>query len=676
MRKAQSKPLVVCAVLGFLLVIFLQLAFMARQNSATWDEADHTYAGYMQWKHGDFGLNAEHPPLVKFLATLPLLSMHLAEPPLLDRAYRLQEVQGGKDFVFRNDANTILFRARLAASVLTLLLAVLVFAAAREMFGTGAGFVALGLISFDPTLLAHSALVTTDAGQACFMFWAIYAFYRYRNVPTPWRLVTVGLVVGLALAAKHSAVLLFPMLILLALVELAGRRSFTTSERRTAPVPPSTPSAPRLAFALVLIGVISVAVLWSWYGFHFAPRGDGLPLNPAMAAQLHRVPSALEGSILAGCNQLHLLPASYTYGFAHVLIQSKAFTSFLLGTIYPHPVWFYFPVAILIKSTLTFLILLAISTWAVLTGRFRAWREILYMVIPAAVYMVFAMAGGMNIGVRHILPIYIFLSVLIAGAAWTLIQKGRRWLYAVVFLLVFQAASVLHAFPAYVSYANEAFGGPANVHRYLSDSSSDWGQQLKDVKLYLDAHRTQNCWFAYFGEGVADYSYYGIPCKPLITADSLYFDGPHDVPPAIDGPVLMSAGVLSGFEFGPGALNPYEQFKALKPVAVIDYGVFVYDGHFAIPLAPALSHVQKSGLLPRAKNLPGALSEAQQAEALAPDSAAVNATLGEALDANGEPAVAAPFFEKALLLAKTVEPSFQSASVAGLEQRLGTGKQR
>jgi hypothetical protein len=95
--------------------------------------------------------------------------MKLAIPPLEDRPYRLQEVNGGEKFVFQNDANTILFRARMAASVLTLLLAVMIFLAAREMFGTGAGFLALRLISFDPTLLGHSALVTTDAGQACFL---------------------------------------------------------------------------------------------------------------------------------------------------------------------------------------------------------------------------------------------------------------------------------------------------------------------------------------------------------------------------------------------------------------------------------------------------------------------------------------------------------------------------
>jgi hypothetical protein len=669
METSRSRFFVWCSVAVFLLVIWVQLAGMAWANSATWDEADHTYAAYMQWRHGDFGLNAEHPPLVKFLAALPLLSMHLKEPPLADQPYRLQEVRGGKDFVFQNDANAILFRARMAASVLTILLAVIVFLAAREMFGTGAGLIALGLIAFDPTLLGHSALVTTDAGQACFMLWAVYAFYRYVKVPTVWRLVTVGLVVGLALASKHSSVLLFPMLFLLAVVEVWRLRSSAEEVAASA-----GRYAGRLALALVVTGVISLAVLWSWYGFRYEARVEGLPLNPTMAAQLQRVPSALEARVLGGVDRLHLLPESYTYGFAHVLFQAKAFQSFLLGTIYPHPVWFYFPVAMVIKSTLTFLVLLAVTAWAVMTGRFLAWREILYMVIPSVVYMASAMTSGGNIGVRYVLPIYMFLSVAIAGAAWTLIQRDRRWLYAVVVLLVFQAGSVLHAFPAYVSYGNEAFGGPANVHRYLSDSSSDWGQQLKAVKRYLDERGIKDCWFAYFGQGVAEYGYYGIPCRTLITADSQYFDGPHDVPPAIDGVVLMSAGVLSGFEFGPGALNPYEQFKERKPVDLIDNGVFVYEGHFEIPLAAALSHVQKAGVLMRAKDMAGALAEAQMAEGLAPESAAVNAMMGQALDANGRAAEAGPYYEKALTIAKTVEPRFQSALIARLEKRLGGGK--
>src|SRR6185369_9624860 len=224
--------------------------------------------------------------------------------------------------------------------------------------------------------------------------------------------------------------------------------------------------------------------------------------------------------------------------------------------------------------------------------RLNCWREILFLTVPPAFYLVVAFTVGMNIGVRHILPVYVFLSVLIGGAAWALIKRNRRWGYVVASLLVIHAVSSLRTFPAYIAYANEMWGGPSQTYKYLTDSNVDWAQQLKSTKQYLDGRGIKECWFAYFGQGVLEPHYYGIPSKPLPTADSLWINERIDVPPAIDGTVLMSAGVLSGFEFGPGALNPYRQFQQLRPVAVVDDGVFVFEGRFEIPLASALGRAQ------------------------------------------------------------------------------------
>ncbi len=660
------RTLVAVSVACFVIYFIVQFALLSRANSVSWDEPDHTYAGYMSWKHGDFGLNPQHPPLVKYLATLPLLGMNLQEPVRQDRPYRLEEITGGRNLLFRNNADAISFRSRMMASLLTLLLVVLVFLAAQEMFGTGAGFVTLGLIAFDPTLLAHGALVTTDAGQACFMFWAIFAFYRYAMKASAARLAIVGISTGFALASKHSAVLLFPMLAVLAAIEVIWPKKFSADE---IPAPPGR-RALRLTGALAIAGAISVLLLWASYGFRFEARGEGLKLNPTFETMVGRVPSPVEGHMLAIAEKLHLLPESYLYGFAHVLYQSKAFTSFLMGTIYPHPVWFYFPVAMLIKSTLTFLVLLAIAVWAISTGKVRERRALAYMLVPAAIYMAFAMAGGMNIGIRHILPVYVFLSVAIGGAAWSLIQTSRRWLYFVAALLVFQAISVLRCYPAYMAYANEAAGGPGKVHELLSDSSADWGQQLKSVNRYLAKREVKDCWFIYFGEGVIDYSYYQTPCKLLPTADGLGLADPVETPVAVDGPVLVSASVLSGFEFGPGKLNPYEQFKTLKPVASIDDSVFIYEGHFEIPLAAALTHVQKANILLRERKPTEAMDEAHQAVTLAPDSARTNQAMGAALDAAGRRDEAREYYQKALDLAKSTEPRFQESIIAALEKRL------
>ena len=656
----------VALLLGILLI---QLAFSTRRNSITWDEDDHIYAGYMSWKQADFGLNPEHPPLVKLVAAIPLLNMPLKMPVLQDRFFKHEAFLGGKDFLFKNNADAMLFRARLAVSTFTLLLGLLVFLAAQEMFGTAAAFIALTLLVFDPNLLAHGAVVGTDVGLSCFTFASIYAFYRYTKAPSAWRLLITGIATGLALASKHTGILVLPMLLLLAICELL--RNKRTSGNQDAIRVPTGKRAWQLAIALAAIGAIALVILWSAYGFRYPARAEGRQLNPPLSSFVQTLSRPREVRLLQTVAHFHLLPESYIYGLADVRIMSDFYTSFLLGRIYPHGVWFYFPVAFSIKSSLSFLILLLIALWTVTSRRLTAWREILVLTIPPGFYLIVAMSSGMNIGVRHILPMYPFLWILIAGASYTLIQHSRRWTYLVVALLVFQIISTSRTYPAYIAYANELWGGPSHAYRLLSDSNSDWGQQLKDVKRYLDQRGVKDCWFIYFGEGVVDATYYRIPCRPLPTADSLWVNEPANAPPVIDGTVLISAGDLSGFEFGPGPLNPYEQFKSLRPVAVIDYGVFVYDGHFAIPLAASISHAQKAQALLEAHSLPEALAEVQQAVALAPDAVKPNALLGDIFAAMQRPEEAHASYEKALILAKTIEPEFQVGWLNDLEKKVG-----
>ncbi len=586
--------------------------------------------------------------------------MPLKLPVLQDRSFKHEAFLDGKDFLFKNDANTVLFRARMAVSFFTLLLALLVFLAAQEMFSTGAAFIALTLLVFDPNLLAHGAVVGTDAGLSCFMFASIYAFYRYVKAPSALRLIVVGLATGLALASKHTGILIFPMLLLLAICEVLRNGSTTPLAKR----------AQQLILALVAISAIAITILWGAYGFRYQARAEGRQLNPPLTEFVGTLSRPREVRLLQTVARFHLLPESYIYGLADVRIMSDFYASFLLGKVYPHGIWFYFPVAFAIKSSLSFLLLLLIAIWAIATRRFTAWREILFLTIPPIFHLLIAMSSGMNIGVRHILPMYLFLSVLIGGAAWSLIQRNRRWAYVVVALLIFQAISTSRAYPAYLAYANELWGGPSNVHKLLSDSNSDWWQQLKAVKRYLDQRGIKDCWFIYFAEGVVDARYYGIPCKQLPTMDSLWMDEPLNAPASIDGTVLVSAGDLSGFEFGAGPLNPYEQFKSLRPVAVIDYGVFVYEGHFDIPLAASISHSQKAQWLLDAHRLPEALDEAQQASVLAPEAVKPNALLGDIFTAMGRPEEAKASYQKALMLAKTIEPDFQVGSAKELEGKL------
>ena len=645
-----------------LIALCLQLYFSVRRESQTWDEANHIYTGYRSWTNGDFGLNPEHPPLVKLLATAPLLASDMKVPTLEGRPFKEDAFLRGKEFLYQNDAEKILARTRTTAAILTLLTALVVFFGTREMFGTGAAFVALTLLVFDPNLLAHGAFVTTDIGLACFMFLSVYMFYRFVRRPSVLRMIAVGISVGLVLAVKHTGLLVLPILFLLVLCEFLINVFGTNREKIGRPTL-------RLLGSLVLITLIGVVVLWSFYRFRYEARPNGLQMNPPLVEYVKGL-KPYEAWPISFMSRWHILPESYLYGLADVKLTANYYTSYLLGKVYAHGVWFYFPAAFLIKSTIGVLALLLLTLGVIATRRLNQPREILFLLLPTIFYLIVALVVGMNIGVRHILIVYVFLYVLIGGAAWTLIQKNRKWVYAVGVLMLAHALSSLMAFPNYIPYANELWGGSSQTYKLLSDSNADWGQQLKSIKQYLDRRGVKDCWFEYFAAGVAEPSYYGIPCKPLPTLSTLWLNVPIDVPSSIDGTVLISAGNLSGFEFGPGPLDPYGQFKLLTPIAVIDQSVFVFDGKFDMSLAAAISKVQKAQNLVQAKQLDEALQEALAAVALSPDSVQTQLALGDVLREMGQDQRARTSYEKALELAKSIEPEFQVRSIPEIEGRL------
>ena len=645
-----------------LCVLSLQLFFSVRRESQTWDEANHIYAGYLSLTRGDFGLNPEHPPLVKLLATVPLLSSQLKVPEPEQRFFKEEAFVHGKEFLYQNDAEQILARTRTSAAILALLTAIVVFFGTREMFGPAAAFIALILLTFDPNFLAHGAFVTTDVGLSCFMFLSVYMFYRFVKAPSALRLIATGTAVGLVLAVKHTGLLVLPILFLLALCEIVI--SIFETDRQDI-----RRHALQVFGSLVLITLIGVAVLWAFYGFRYTARPNGLAINPPLTEYVVGL-KRYEAWPVSTMARWHLLPESYLYGLVDVKLTANFYTSYLLGKIYSHGVWFYFPVVFLIKSTIGVLALLLLTAGVVAMRQLRRPREIFFLLIPTIFYLLVALAVGMNIGVRHILIVYVFLYALIGGAAWTLLQKNRKWIYVVGVLLLFHAASSVSAFPNYIPYGNEFWGGPSHTYKYLTDSNSDWGQQLKSIKRYLDARGVKDCWFEYFAAGVAEPSYYGIPCKPLPTSSTLWLNEPIDVPATVEGPVLISAGNLSGFEFGPRSLDPYGQFRSLTPSAVIDNSVFVFDGKFDLSLAAAYGKVQRARNLVAAKQLDQALQEAQTAVTLAPDSVPVQLALGDVLHAMGRDQDARKSYEQALKLAQTIEPEFQIRAVPEIKQKL------
>jgi hypothetical protein len=256
--------------------------------------------------------------------------------------------------------------------------------------------------------------------------------------------------------------------------------------------------------------------------------------------------------------------------------------------------------------------------------------------------MLVSMGSHLNIGARHILPVYLFCCVIAGAGATALIraqrtQKSReRWTLAVVALLIFHIATTVHASPNYISYANEAWGGPTQTYRYLSDSNTDWAQQLVAVSSELRARGVQHCYIAYFATPFILPADYGIPCDLIPTPDSHFTGTSQPTPSILVGPVLISAGDLNGFELGSSVLNPYESFRSLRPTEFIQNGVFWFDGTFTVPLASALPHVELSALALKQHNLPQAVAEARHAQLLAPGEVEPELALGDALAADAQ----------------------------------------
>lgn len=642
------------AVAGLIAILAMQVVMSVRQESLTWDEGDHIFAGYMSWKTGDFGLNPEHPPLMKLLGTAMLLRLPLKVPKLQGRFFKNEAYFDGRDLLFGNEPaygpDTLTFRVRMAAGVVTLLLAVLVFFAGQEMFGTAAGLIALTLLAFDPNILAHGAFMTTDTGVSCFYFATVYAFYRYCKAPSVGRMLLTGLACGLALASKHSAVILLPTLVLLAVGEWWMRRRGREVE--------AAPWWPGLGAALGVGVVLAVVVLWAFYGFRYDARPAGLRLDPTLAQYVLPLrPMEAKGILLVA--RFHLLPESYLYGLADVRAMANGMPSYIFGKVYEHGVWFYFPAVLLIKSTLGFLALLGLAMAAMVSGRLRRGREVFFLAVPAAIYFLVAMGSSLNIGARHILPVYVFLIVLAAGGSWSWVvgatgQRRMVWGSVIGMLLLFHAVSSAKVYPNYMAYSNEAFGGPTQTYRYLTDSNTDWAQQLKAVKAYVDAHGITHCYFAYFADPFLLPKDYGIPCTPLPTPDTGHMERP--VPVTIEGPVLISASDLTWFEGGSNVLNPYREFQMLRPAAYISDGVFVFEGTFQVPLASALSHVVASRTLLKHGKVAEAVAEARRAVGIAPDALQTEMALGDALHAVGDRSGAQQAYMRARMVAQTMEP--------------------
>ncbi len=414
----------------------------ASRHSAVFDEVVYPAAGYAAWKTGEVRLNLEHPPLLKLLSGAMWLGTGLP----VEGAPGYGE---GNQWAFGahllygagEDPSGLLLRARLPMALLSGALVLAVWAVARRLGGPVAGWAAAALVALDPLVVAHAGLATTDLGAAAFIFGAALA--------VPWalerggavRVLGAGALLGAALAAKLSAV------VLLALFPVALWRARGRGGRAV----------------LAAAGCLAVAAL-----VVVATYGRSGP-----------------GAWLEGVRMLA----------RHDAVGHPAYA---FGRWSDRGWWWYFPAAWLVKTPLVALAAQALGIVWVLRRSSRlsaAWP----LLVAPAVFAASASAASLNLGVRHLLALVPCLAVLAGGAAAALWERGTPARASVLAAGLVLAAGTLRVHPDEIADANLLAGGPDGLWRVLSDSNVDWGQALPALADDLAHRPTRRLYLAYFG---------------------------------------------------------------------------------------------------------------------------------------------------------------------------------
>ena len=416
--------------------------------SHTSDEPAHVACGLEWLDKGRYTWEPQHPPLARVAAALGpyLLGAHSQwgdRSTLNGMTY-----EGVRILYSGNRYDLSLALARLGVLPFFWLASLVVYEWGRRYFDRAIAAMAVCLFTFTPPVLAHAGLATTDMALTAFLGAAFLAGVLWTEEPTPARAAIFGLCGGLAALAKFSSLVFFPaaagltLLWYIARERPAGAVLFRTTRRRL----------PSLALAAL------VCCLVVWAGYRFSV-GKVSFANLALPAP----------EFFAGLQQVQ----------HH---SSVGHASFLLGQRGRYGWWYFFPVALGVKSPLALLILLAVGI-VLLVRKQDSLRNGWMPAAFAAGILAVGMTSSINIGVRHVLPVYLSFSLLAsAGARWMLEQRRAIGIAAGV-LCAWLAASSLISHPDYLPYFNELAGShPENI---LVDSDLDWGQDLKRLAARL-----------------------------------------------------------------------------------------------------------------------------------------------------------------------------------------------
>ena len=575
-------------------------------QSAIVDEVAHIPAAYSYDHFGDYRLNPEHPPLMKDLAGLPLQFMHL-QFPSNEPAWTTDvngEFNAGWDFIYNlgNNANAVLFWARLPILLVAVGFGFALYSYVKRHWGIATGLLALLFYTLSPNIIAHARYVTTDVGASVTIFIALVTFVRYIRHPDRRNFVLLSLALALANLAKFNSVLLYPFLFLMALIATFVNLDHSRIER----------------FKQYVGGfIVASALSLVWIYFYYVPNVMHMPTSVQdrlITGTIKYGPALPLTNFLVAMSHVPLAKPLVQYLLGVTLVFGRVEggnVTFFNGMITNGSFHGYFPELFVLKTQVALLILMLLTgitgfawwlhgrpSWRLLRARWAAslrtnlaeWTLGLFAVF----YFAVAVNGNLDLGIRHILPVYLPIFVVVAVGTIRLARrletsKWRVWSAAGLTILVaWYALSTILAYPNYTSYFNEIIGGGGNAGNYFSDSSVDWGQSLLQLKSYVDKNHITTFALDYFGGGDPDYVFcnrsYDINGKLIATAAG--YDCSHTgmIPwHSMNGRytgqyIAVSETYLENDRYyaALGQEPGYTYLRAMKPIAKVGNSIYVF----------------------------------------------------------------------------------------------------
>jgi hypothetical protein len=549
----------------------VNLVSQAARKSLTNDELVHIPSAHRHLIAGDFRLNPEHPPLAKLWAALPLPFVHLryTEPqPRTNQDFLRFTLEYSSEFWQLNDQSwwAITFWARAAMIVVTLGLGGLIFIYARTFFSLRAAVIAVAIFSLEPTMLAHGWIVHTDVPAAFAYLLFFFGLQKYLMQPTFRRAIWFGVAAGIALVTKFSLAIVAPVFLLVLIYGALRARALEPSKlKRLA----------QMGFATITSFVLVNAA----YFFQ----------HPPLAPQDSNWISIYGGSPLAAQKTINLLnvfskvvPTYYLFGIYTVYVHNRlGHPSSLLGSYGLYGWWSYFPVTFALKTSIPFLVLsvaaIVWAAWATLSRRELIWLPSL---LAIALFLGMSIFSHINIGIRHIIPIFPFL-FLLAGAFLDRVLKTRHVRVVMIIVAVLFGWMIWDAgvgYRNYISFTNSLTFGRQNWE-VLSDSNVEWGEEIGDLAEYLHQQGEPRIMAAMAAAGMT----------PRLEGLEIAGYAPRDLQLSRTRYVAIGASYLNGSTVGADLtdengvrlteeqrVNYFSKYRTLKPERVFGNSIYLY----------------------------------------------------------------------------------------------------